>query len=337
MLGNLSLLDNSFFLSMRWVVFLALLATFPAHAQTALRSKNFIWYSGNANLQVAEKGLERLEQLRTAIIAIHGNDWAASSPLRVWIPRNEAEWLKIASRNTEQGLFLSGEREDWITANPEAPRFLEVLSHEYIHAVLHQALPNLPTWFEEGICEYYSTLTLRNKSKSTEVILGRAPANRFYAREWAAAYLLWPGYQPGQPLPDPPPNVAGPFPLRIQPIDYRAPSREISALSPTEIKELEIAFLTRVPSARPPATDVTSTEQLFLDGLKLSDEGKPNEAIPLLERACRERPSNSSWWYALALALKEANRTDDAKAAIAKALSTATNETERNAALAFKP
>jgi len=316
----------------------ALIAVFPSNAQTALRSKNFIWYSRNTKIQTAEKSLERLEQLRAAIIAIHGNEWAAQSPLRIWIPSSAEDWRKLTTGNLEQGLFLSGQREDWITANPDAPRLLEVLSHEYIHAVLHQTLPNLPLWFEEGICEYYSTLAIRNKGNSTEVVLGRPPGNlSVYAREWAAVYHLWPTYKPGQPLPATVPKADGPFPPRIRPIAYSPPVIEFSALSQVEIKELEIAFLNRVPAARSAGVDTTSAEARFLEGLRLSDSGKPNEAIPLLERACSERPSNSSWWYALALALKEANRKDEAKLAIAKALATANNPTERNVALAFTP
>lgn len=303
-----------------------------------MRSKNFIWYSSNTKIQAAEKGLERLEQLRAAIIAIHGNEWAASSPLQIWIPRNAEEWTKLTRGNLEQGLFLSGQREDWIAANPDAPRFLEVLSHEYIHAVLYQALPNLPTWFEEGICEYYSTLAIRNKGNSTEAVLGRPPGNlSIYAREWEAVFHLWPTYRPGQPIAQTVPKVNGPFPPRFQLINYRPLVIEFSALSSVEIKELEIAFLNRVPAARSTIANTSTAEATFLEGLRLSDSGKTNEAIPLLERACSERPSNSSWWYALALALKEANRRDEAKLAIAKALATANNPTERNAALAFTP
>lgn len=357
MLGNLSLLNNSIFLSVRWLVVLHGLFLVPLTAQTALRSPNFIFYSNTHSVRQAESGLARLEQLRAAILALHGPNWAPQSPLRIWLPRNEAEWRTVASKSTEQGLFLSGERGDWIVVNPAAPAFLEVLSHEYIHAVLHRTLPNLPTWFEEGICEYYSTLTLRHKGGITEAILGRPPGRRLaelkevssvnlpelangigpadtYALAWAAAYLLWPGYVPGASFPASVP--VGPFPVRLTKINYTPPDTTTRPLSPTQMHELEEEFRQRVPTATNiTVSDAYLAEQRFLEGLALSDNGRAVEALPLLEQACRLRPSNSTWWHALALAAKEADRRDLARTAITRALDTAANDGERTAAKTF--
>lgn len=357
MLGNLSLSDNSIFLYVRWIAVLFCFGSAQLLAQSALRSPNFIFYSSSSNLRPAELGLQRLEQLRSAILALHGPDWAPDKTIRIWLPRTEADWFKIANQSSEQGVFLADQRQDWIIANPAAPNFLEVLSHEYIHAVLHRSLPNLPTWFEEGICEYYSTLTLRNKKNRTEVLLGRPPGRRLqslrgidtirlkdftqgkltadaYALAWAAAYQLWPDYKVGKQFPDSVP--VGPFPIRTKEIDFKAPTLTLSPLSPTEIRELEIEFASRVPAVAIPQGDAASqAESIFLEGLRLSDSGQHQTAAPLLERACTLRPSNSTWWHALALAWIESSQPDKARAALDKAISSATTPQEKAAAEAL--
>jgi tetratricopeptide (TPR) repeat protein len=354
MLGNLSFLNNPFFLSVRWFAAIFWLFAPALNGQTALRSQNFIFYSAAASLQLVEQGLFRLEHLRAAIQAIHGADWVASSPLRLWLPRKEADWLKLVDNKLEQGQFLSGPRHDWIIANPAAPNFLEVLSHEYIHAVLHQKLPNLPTWFEEGICEYYSTLALRNKGHSTELILGltptrhKGPLSRLksltiptlenqpptasdYALYWALAYHLWPTWQPTTPFPT---TIAiNKFPVRIRTVDLLNPNSTTATLTPQEIKEIQIEFHNQFPAWNPATLGPDdAAEPTFLEGLRLSDSGQHKDAIPKLERACQLRPSSSSCWYALGFAYSEANQPTEARQALQRAISTAANDTERTSA-----
>lgn len=340
---------------MRWIAVLSLFGiTATGAAQTALRTNNFIFYSNNSTNRQAELGLSRLEDLRAAIQAIHGSDWAPKEPLRIWVPRNGAEWRSIALNASEQGIFLSGARSDWIVVNPAAQEFLEVLSHEYIHAVLHRAIPNLPTWFEEGVCEYYSSVALRAKGGQIEIVLGKPPGHHLsqlseissirlsslttglptpaaYAMAWAAAYQLWPTYRPGQIFPDAVP--VGPFAPRTIKLPYTAPDKTLHALSPEEMSEIEIEFRQRLPTAAGvPVPPAAKAEALLLEGLRLSDAGQHLKAVPLLEEACRLRPSNSSWWHSLALAAKEAGQINTARTAVQRALATATNFAERTAA-----
>ncbi len=340
---------------MRWIAVLyCFLAGWQLSAQTAIRSRHFIFYSTPQNLKAAEQGLHRLEELRAAIQALHGVQWVSTSPLRIWMPANEAAWKKFTATNAEQGIFVSGQGRDWVVVNPWSQNFLEVLSHEYIHAVLHRTLPNLPTWFEEGICEYYSNLLLRRKGARVEIVLGQLPERhrqilegmlsididqlagkpmtiRSYAPAWAIAYHLWPGYKSGDSFPAK--LSIGPFSPRTISIDYMAPELTQSLLSRREINELEIEFRNQFPSANQPVeAETAQAESVFLEGLRLSDLGQIMQAIPLLEKACLLRPSNSSWWNALALAYQENKQTSEARVAIEKAIATAKNETESAAA-----
>lgn len=281
-------------------------------------------------------------------------NWASSRPLRIWLPSNEAEWRKIASTNAEQGIFLSDSNQDWIIVNPAASNFLEVLSHEYIHAVLHRTLPNLPTWFEEGICEYYSTLVLRRKGNRTEVIVGQPPARHrarlddlptvaiaelarqpitidSYAPAWAAAYHLWPSYKSGDKFPES--LKVGPYRTRTIAIAYVSPDKTLSPLSTIELREIEIEFRNLFPGLLAAGSFATAeAEKIFLEGLRLSDSSQTKEAIPLLKQACQLRPSNSTWWQALALAYQEDKQFSEARIAIERALVTARNEAETVAA-----
>ena len=354
MLGNLSFLNNPFFLSVRWFAAIFWLFAPGLNGQTALRSQNFIFYSDAASLQLVDQGLFRLEHLRAAIQAIHGADWVSASPIRLWLPRNEADWFKLVTNRFEQGQYLSGPRHDWIIANPAAPNFLEVLSHEYIHAVLHQKLPNLPTWFEEGICEYYSTLSLRNKGDSTELILGltptrhkgtlsrlkslpippaesQPPSTSDYARYWALAYHLWPTWKPDTSFPT---SIAiGKFPERITTVEKLKPNTTTAVLTPQEIKELQVEFHYQFPAWNPATLGTDdAAEPTFLEGLRLSDSGQHKDAIPKLQQACQLRPSSSSCWYALGFAYSEANQPTEARQALQRAISTAVNITERTSA-----
>ncbi len=353
MLGKVSSLDNSIFLSVRWAALCISLGLLPLHAQSALRSENFIIYSDSSSLKLAEQGLARLELLRTAIQAIDGPDWTPDKTIAVWLPRSESAWRALATRSAEQGMFVSSLRRHWIVVNPATPNFTEVLSHEYVHAVLHHKFPNLPTWFAEGVFEYYSTLTTRGGNANQQIVLGLIPKRHEhvlrnytsislkrlraletlsaedYALAWAAAYHLWPTYNDRTQFPDS--LRAGPFPPRFTTARIATPPIRTSALSPAEIRSLQIEFANTFAKATAPA-GAAEAESLFLAGLKLSDEGRNAEAAPLLEKACNLDPSNSTWWHALALAHKELGRIPEARAALLRAMATALNDQEREAA-----
>ncbi len=353
MLGNRPEQHNSIFLLARWTFLVAFAATL-CPAATALRSPHFTIYSSSLTAKQAEATLARLEFLRTALTELHGPSWVPAAPLTVFVPASEKQWHRLAGNPAEQGYFLSGSRRHWIVVNPVAPFFVDVLSHEYLHAVIHHALPNIPTWFEEGICEYYSTLELEYKSGSSQILLGRPPARRLrqlqgvsqidlaslskarldvdsYALAWAAAYVLWPAWQPGQDFPAKIP--VGPFPLRRRPSRASFPNTEFLTLSPAATGEIEAALAQSFPKLALATPD--NAEQEFLSGSRLLDAGQAAAALPILESACRQRPSQSTWWLTLALAYRETGRLSAARQTLDHALNSALNQTERDAAQAL--
>jgi tetratricopeptide (TPR) repeat protein len=164
--------------------------------------------------------------------------------------------------------------------------------------------------------------------------LARMPMDsRGYALAWAAAYQLFPGYEAGQAWPAR--IKLGSFVLRRRMLDLPIPNAEIRPLSEVEREEFLAALQVRVPQSPGARAEVAEADSLFLEGLRLSDEGRLPEAIPLLEQACRRRPSNSSWWLALAMAYRESGRVADAAGPAQRAVAVAINPTERSAAEAF--
>ncbi len=165
--------------------------------------------------------------------------------------------------------------------------------------------------------------------------LAQAPLDaRTYALAWAAAYHLFPGYQPGDKLPARL-MLNGSFPIRTLPLRITIPPASITPMRQTQIEEFLVELHARVPQAPQASQSTNEAETLFLEGLRLADAGKALEAVPTLEKACQLRPSNSSWWHALALAYQEAQRPADARNAAQRALDTASNTTEESAARAL--
>ncbi len=340
-------------------LFCLLVCAAAAQAQTVLKTLHFTLYVSPAAARQGERAIERLEELRSSLAALRGPTWVPARPLQVWIPATERDWLQIASTPFEQGLYRSGTRRDWIVVNPAASNFIEVVGHEYIHAVLNHARPNIASWLAEGVCDYYATLELRYKGNRAAASSGRPPGNRLawlrgierietealdmrlrepggYALAWAAAYALWPNFS--DTAAPPKSIVVGDFVPRTETLPLRKPTLRLLAVAPAEIAEMEVEFAgvfgTRSPEPLLSGGDQAAlrAQELFVEGLRLSDEGAPAKAAPLLAEACRLRPSNSTWWYALALAHRDANELDQARAAVGWAISTALNQSEREAA-----
>jgi hypothetical protein len=292
------------------------------------------------------------------LAALHGNDgrivWRTERPIVVWLPASEAEFRRVRTNSSEQGLFQSGVRRQWIVVNPSTPNILDVLSHEYIHAVLAEALPNLPTWLEEGICELYSTVDRvpggirigRPPHSRLDLLRRYGPAEpqalkagsldaRGYATAWALVKQLesrggqwWRDADLSQPLP----GMATLAAVRTVKTKLAVTPSVPAALDADETNQL---FAERdVALGLAPAVPDAVNEE-FLRGNRLLDEGLLEEAIPVLASACSKRPANSGWWLSLALAYRESGKESFAREAAAKALAVSINDQERQAARSF--
>jgi tetratricopeptide (TPR) repeat protein len=135
------------------------------------------------------RALNRLEQIR-AIMPSAGSDGDHGSgrELRVVLFNSEKEFREYTPNQTTSGLYQSGLERDYIVtyAGGELPR---VVTHEFVHFLLHQSPAPLPRWFEEGTAELYSNTQINTK----RVRIGKeleAHMNLLLARPWLTASQL---------------------------------------------------------------------------------------------------------------------------------------------------
>ena len=101
---------------------------------------------------------------------------------------SEKEFREYAPGETTAGLYQSGLERDYIVtyAGGELPR---VVTHEFVHFLLHQTPAPLPRWFEEGTAELYSNTQINSK----RVRIGKdieSHTNLLLARPWLTAKQL---------------------------------------------------------------------------------------------------------------------------------------------------
>jgi tetratricopeptide (TPR) repeat protein len=138
-----------------------------------VRSKNFLLI-GNASEKDVRNVAERLERFRLALRKLFNNA-ELSSPIatNVVVFRNADTYLPYQPLRrdgkvdrTVQGYFQSGTDVNYITVTigTGEEQTYRTIFHEYVHFAISTIYPKaeVPTWFNEGLAEYYSTFALRN-------------------------------------------------------------------------------------------------------------------------------------------------------------------------------
>jgi tetratricopeptide (TPR) repeat protein len=170
-------------------VFITLVATLcgalPARADWLRLRGTHTELLTDAGEKEGRRALNRLEQIR-AIMPSSGED--SGRELRVVLFDSEKEFREYAPGQTTSGLYQSGLEYDYIVtyAGGELPR---VVTHEFVHSLLHQSPAPLPRWFEEGTAELYSNAQINSK----RVRIGKeleAHMNLLLARPWLTAKQL---------------------------------------------------------------------------------------------------------------------------------------------------
>lgn len=105
----------------------------------------------------ARRVLTRFEQARRVLDAV-GPGPKSAFPTRILLYASARDYASIRPASNVPGFYQSGPERDYIAmlAGAEIDR---IVLHEYTHAVLNHALHRLPQWLEEGLAEYYSTLS----------------------------------------------------------------------------------------------------------------------------------------------------------------------------------
>lgn len=164
----------------------------PAAAKdtwTSVRSKNFLLV-GNASEKDIRRVATRLEQFRDVLgRLLKKANLTSATPTTVVVFKNQSAYKQYAPPGSA-GYFQAGEDVNYIALsgaetgsdNPYAQTAFNVIFHEFVHLLVKNNLQNVPTWFNEGLAEYYSTLEVLDGDKKVQI--GKPIANHvLYLRD----------------------------------------------------------------------------------------------------------------------------------------------------------
>jgi len=158
----------------------------PKERWIELRTASFTLYSDASPAFTRRVGLN-LERLRRALTGISPDKEVRSPiPTYIYVFRSSRSYERYSDPDTA-GLFTSGETGNYvaINADPGLDPYA-IVYHEYIHDYMHNnSRAPLPTWFDEGTAEYYSTFTVAEN----EVEIGRPLPSHV---EWLSSHAMLP-------------------------------------------------------------------------------------------------------------------------------------------------
>ena len=148
----------------------------------SVRTKNF-QLIGNASEKEIRQVATRLEQFRFVFSQLFPKaNLTSTVPTTVIVFKNDSSYRpykpvyggKVADHVA--GYFQPGPDVNYITLTTErrAESPYAVIFHEYVHFIVDNNLGDPPTWFNEGLAEYYSTFEIEN---DREVLLGKQIVN----------------------------------------------------------------------------------------------------------------------------------------------------------------
>lgn len=147
---------------------------------TSVRSKNFLLVGNDSEKKLREIAL-RLEQFREVsarlFTSIH---FTSPVPTTVLVFKNDSSYEPFKPTARTAGYFQAGVDVNYITLTTQLHAGqdpLSVIFHEYTHLLVNNTMGNVPTWFNEGLAEYYSTFNITPDQK---VMLGSPVANHHY-------------------------------------------------------------------------------------------------------------------------------------------------------------
>ena len=167
-----------------WLVILLTLA--PAREGAAkdnwisVRSRNF-QLIGNAGEKEIRQVANRLEQFREVFTRLFPKaKFTAPRPTTVVVFKNDKSYSPFRSNQNIAGYFQPGPDVNYITLTAEVRGEQDpftVIFHEYTHLLVNSTLGNVPTWFNEGLAEYYSSFNISEERKVTP---GKPISNHVY-------------------------------------------------------------------------------------------------------------------------------------------------------------
>jgi tetratricopeptide (TPR) repeat protein len=139
----------------------------------SVRSKHLL-VIGNGSEKEIRQVTARLEQFRevvSTLLAKPGSDSAI--PTTVIVFKDDASYGPFKVSENNSGYFQPGQDVNYITLSTESHGDRDPFStifHEYTHLLVNDTFGKTPAWFNEGLAELYSTLSV---SDDQRVVIGR--------------------------------------------------------------------------------------------------------------------------------------------------------------------
>jgi tetratricopeptide (TPR) repeat protein len=131
---------------------------------TKVTSKNFTLI-GNASEKEIRKVATQLEQFRHVFTRLLSKaKWDSPVPTTVVVFKSMSSYKPFNPRDYA-GYFQKGQDLNYITLASDSRGAFSVIYHEYVHLMLDNTSGNVPTWFDEGLAEYYSTFLMEEDRK----------------------------------------------------------------------------------------------------------------------------------------------------------------------------
>lgn len=164
---------------------------------TGVRSRNF-FLVGNASEKDIRKAASKLEQFRDVFSMLFPKVKVDSSvPTRVLVFKDKSAFKPFMpvyqdKINEVGGYFQPGQDVNYISLSADLNSDTHpyaIVFHEFVHSLTNENTMKLPTWFNEGLAEYYSTFDVTDGDK--KIWLGKVVAN----------HVLWLRQKQFLPLP----------------------------------------------------------------------------------------------------------------------------------------
>lgn len=188
-----------------------------------VRTENFRFFS-NAGKGATRRLAIDLEELRAVLAELTDYELQSPIPTLIYVFRHDRSFepfknLYQGRPAAVSGYFMAREDANYIAINADSRDASGIVFHEYVHYVSANNLGYLPTWFSEGLAEFYSSFEVIDKTvyiglpimRHLAVLRGSTPIpfdqllavdrssplynekerkGEFYAESWALVHYL---------------------------------------------------------------------------------------------------------------------------------------------------
>lgn len=140
----------------------------PRDSWVSVRSKNFLLIGNDSEKEIRQVAI-KLEQFRDAFSRLFPKmRFTSPVPTTVVVFRSEISYRPFRPTPDTAGHFQAGPDVNYIALTTERRGEKDpfnIIFHEYTHLLLDNTIDDPPTWFNEGLAEYYSTFRLSDEQK----------------------------------------------------------------------------------------------------------------------------------------------------------------------------